>query len=299
MRRGKILVILFLAVAGFTACKTLKEVNEVSAAASTDLQEFDHLNTSVTETYVNIYREHTYGDYTDNEIGLRTDTPRTTSFFKLSLVQAKRSDTLLRKVYSTLNGYFAGMAKLAADSLIEYTLDTVTDALTGGTIIDTNKISTGTISAIGLITGKVGEFFTSRWRLHHIEAYIVESDTSVQRLVKDLKISMADLRIFLATEKQFLKREVYEPMEKRSESSFERKTIVDEYFRVMASLSNKQQRLDSYMLSLDTIAAANSYLCRHVDELRSKPVRKELTHYASVLKDQHSEFGSITAFLAN
>jgi len=284
---------------GLGGCKTLKEVNDVSNAASANLQQFDQFNTSVTTIYVDDYHRGTYGDYSSSGVGLRTDTPQTTRFFPFTLAQAEKTDTLLRKIYVTLNGYFSGMAKLAADSLIDYTLDTVTDALAGGTLIDTAKISAGTITAIGSIAAKLGQFVSQEYRLRHIKEYITESDPLVQTLVKDLKNSLTDMRFFLSTEKDRLKRDVYEPMEEAWVTSFERKHIVDEYFRVMAEMTNKQRRLDSYMLSLEIIAEAHYYLSGHVDELRSRAVRTKLTHYASVLKDQERDFGVLIQHSSN
>src|SRR3984957_10507207 len=288
-KTNKILLILLFAGVTFSGSKTLKAVNQVSTAASTDLQEFDQFNTSLTGIYADDWRQRTYGDFSETAIALRTDTPATTNLFPMSLAEAKQKDTLLRKIYTALHGYFAALAKLSADSLVDYNVDTVTTYLSGGSLVDTSKISAGTISAIGSIAAKLGEFVSNGYRLRHIKQYIVGSDPFVQRLIRDMKSSLVDMRIFLMTEQRFLKDSVYKSLVRASTSTFERKEMIDQYYRVMADLTNRQQRLNNYILSLDLIATGHAYISTHVDELRSDKVRTELTHYASLLKDRHCE----------
>jgi len=299
MKNIKFLLIILLAGVVFSACKTLKAVNDVSTAASTDLQQFDQFNTSLTGIYVDDLRQRTYGGFSETTIALRTDTPATTNLFPMSLAEAKQKDTLLRKIYTALHGYFAALAKLSADSLVNYTVDTVTTYLSGGSIIDTSKVSAGTISAIGSIATKLGEFVSNGYRLHHIKQYVVESDPFVQRLTSDMKESLRAMRIFLMTEQRFLKDSVYKSLVKTSTSAFERKEVTDQYYRVTADLTNRAQRLTNYIASLDIIAAGHAYISAHVDELRSDKVRTDLTHYASLLKDRHSEFNALTQRTTN
>lgn len=287
-------VLLLLAGLGFAGCKPLQAVNELSSAASANLQDFDAFNTSLTDIYLDDCRILDYKDYGDSSVKLKIDTLTSSVLFPFSFSVAKQKDTLLRRIYTALHGYFAALAKLSADSLVDYSLDTVSASLSSGAIIDTTNISPGTIGAIGAIAAKLGEFISNSYRLRHIKQYVVESDPFVQRLIRDMKSSLVDVRNFLSLEQHYLKDHVYDSLVKYSRSRFERKQALDEYFRVTADIDNREQRLDSYQLSLDVIAAGHAYILLHVDDLRSKEVKKKLTGFASALKDHQSEFNALT-----
>lgn len=286
--------LVLLAGLGLAGCKPLQAVNEVSSQASANLQDFDAFNTSLTDIYLDDCRILAYKDYSDSSVGLKIDTLTSSALFPFSFSVAKQKDTLLRRIYTALHGYFAALAKLSADSLVDYSLDTVSTSLSSGAILDTTKISPGTIGAVSAIAGKLGEFISNSYRLRHIKQYVVESDPFVQRLIKDMKSSLVDVRNFLSLEQRYLKDHVYDSLVKYSRSRFERKQALDEYFRVTEDIDNRERRLDSYRLSLDVIAAGHAYILSHVDDLRSKEVKKKLTGFASALKDHQSEFNALT-----
>ena len=290
---NRILPVFLFAAVSLSGCVTLKKVNDFSNAAAGSLQNFEKINTSATEIYVNSVRQRTYLDYSDSTLKLSVDTPQRVEDFALTLEHARRVDALLAKEYQALNGYFTGLARLSADSIANYTIDTVTASLSGGSLLDTSKISAGTIGAIGTLTTKVGAFVTNEYRIHRIKEYIVEANMAAQQVIDDMKSRLGTLHIFLEIEQLYLKDHVYQPLAKKSRSPWERKNVFDQYYRVISELQNEQQQLDNYTLCLDIIAKAHQFIKDHVDDLQSAKVKPVLSHYASLLKDGNSGFNKI------
>ena len=272
---------------------TSKKVNDLSNAAAASLQNFEKINTSATQVYVDNVREREYLDYSDSTIRLSVDTPQSIMNFALTFDHAKRVDTLLAKEYQALNGYFMGLAKLSADSVANYSIDTVSSSLSGGALIDTANISAGTVNAIGKLAAKVGVFVTNEYRIHRIKEYVTEVNGAVQQVIADMSGRLRTLHIFLEREQSFLKDHVYQPLLKSSRSSWERKNVIDQYRRVISELQNEQEQLDTYNSCLAIIAGAHQFISDHVNELKAKDVKTRLSRDASRLRDCSSEFNKI------
>jgi hypothetical protein len=293
MRMNKFFVVFLFGAVSLSGCVTLKRVNDFSTAAAGSLQNFEKINTSATEIYVSRVTEHRYRDYSESTLTLGVDTPQSIEGFALTLGQARRVDSLLAKEYHALNGYFMGLAKLSADSIGNYTVDTVTTSLAGGSLLDTSKITPATISTVSAVAVKVGAFVSAEYRIHRIKEYISSLKDTVQLVIDDLRDRLATLHIFLERQQSLLKDHVYEPLLKQSQTPWERKSVIDQYQAVMSELRHEQRQLDTYAYCLGIISEGYQYIRDHVNDLRGKEVKTALAKYASRLQDGHSEFSKI------
>ena len=291
-RRPSGVLVLFVAGALFlSGCKVLKSVNNFSNAAVGSLQNFEKLKASFTGEYVDLALFGQYGHF-DGHFALTMDTPAAITRIQ-TLALAEGTDSGLNKIYQSLNGYFAGLAKLAADSLVEYQLDTLTAPLGGGAIIDTSKIKSSTIATTATIAGKLASAITGEYRLRHIKKYIAEANPLVKELAGAMSDALTSLDIKLDQRRQRLENSVFTPLLDSCSSPLERQQVVSDYRQAMAGIQYERQQIALYIQCLQVISASHDYMEKNIDLLREKAVKLALGHYASQLKDLGSQFNKI------
>lgn len=273
-------------------CKTLESVNSFSNAAKASVENYGSIKATAVGEYVAFTRILYYNKFSSPDLTLTYTTPDSLRRH-LTMAIARWQDTTLKKTNQALDDYFAGLAALSADSLVKFDLDTLAGPLTGGSIIDTTKISTSTVTAITGIAGKIGAAILEGYRVRHVKKYVAEANALVEKIAGDLTDAFSGLDLELNERAQMLLDTVYKPLLRQAPTPMERKQVVDEYYRAIEAIHYDRRQIAIYVQCLGVIAAAHNYIAQNVDRLKTKEVRKALAKYAGQLKSLNTEFSKL------
>ena len=286
---GSVLLTLILA-ASLSACTSLKKINDYANSSRSSLQNYEHLSCSFTQAFIDRLRQQQFRNYlTVTKLELDSTQPLRGSH--ITLTQARAIDSAMTVIYHVITGYFDGLARLSADSLTAYKIDTITNTLAGGKLMDTNVISAEAIGAYGAIVRDITMAVTNEYRARHLGMYLVRADTPIHILLdkfgRNLRYSLYSL---LESQRQIYRDEIYPDMLDKATAGFEKKQVIDDYQRQIDGINTRERLIETYTRGLDSIAAGHHYLATHVHEMKGKEVRAALADYASTIKDLYSNF---------
>ncbi len=170
-----VLLTLILA-ASFCGCTSLKKINDYANSSRNGLQNYEHLDCSFTQAFTARLRQQQFGNYL-TVTKLELDTTQPLRGGHITLTQARAIDSAMLVMYHVIAGYFDGLARLSADSLTAYTIDTVTNSLASGSLIDITVITPEAIGAYGAIVRDITMAVTNEYRAKQLEKYLLMADT--------------------------------------------------------------------------------------------------------------------------
>ncbi len=286
-------LLIFLLSSALGSCAVVKKVNDYSNSSLQSIRDYEKLDCSFTEAYISRLRQQEFGNYFAVTT-LELDSTRPLRGDRTTLAQARKIDSSMAVIYRVLAGYFDGLAHLSADSVTNYTIDTLTDNLAGGGLIDTMAVSPATITAYGIIVRDITVAVVSEYRAKHLEAYIIRADTPIQILLDKFKTNLqVSLRNLLESQRQVYRDDIYPDMLSKAAPGFGKKQVIDEYEHQLAIIREKERLIDIYARSLEAIAAGHAYLVAHVHELKAKDVKAQLSKYSSTIKELYTSFMTI------
>lgn len=286
--RSVLLILILAATLG--GCTSLKKINDYANTSRSSLQNYEHLSCSFTQAFTDRLRQQEFGNYF-SVTKLELDSTRPLRGSHITLTQARAIDSAMTVIYHVIAGYFDGLARLSADSLTAYSIDTVTNTLAGGALIDTTVISPAAIGAYGAIVRDITMAVTNEYRARHLATYLAEADTPIHILLdkfgRNLRYSLYSL---LESQRQIYRDEIYPDMLSKAAAGFEKKQVIDDYQRQIDGINEKERLIDTYTQGLQKIAEGHRYLATHVHQMKEKDVKAALSGYASTIKDLYSNF---------
>jgi hypothetical protein len=290
---SRVILAMVIFLESFAGCTTLKRVNDYSGTSLESIQHYEQINYTFTAAYMDLCRQEYFGDYS-HVSGLDADSTTPLKNLHITLAQAKDLDKAMGKIYSAIAGYFDGLAKLSADSLTVYSIDTVTNGLETGTLVDTSLVSATTISAYGSIAGELGMAVTTEYRIGKIKKYMNEANGPLQVLISKFNACLrGSMHILLESQRQTMRDDIYISLLSKASTGWERKNIIDQYQAAMSELVNRERLIDTYTNGLDSVASGHAMLVRNLDKLKSKEVKDAIAKYTSRIRDLFVHFNTI------
>ena len=286
-------LLIFLLSSALGGCVPVKKVNDYSSNSLKSIRDFEKLDCSFTEAYISRLRQQEFGNYF-TVTTLELDSTRPLRGDRTTLAQARKIDSSMAVIYRVLAGYFDGLARFSAANVTNYTIDTVTDNLAGGGLIDTMAVSPATISAYGTIVRDITVAVASGYRARHLEAYILRADTPIHILLDKFKTNLqVSLRNLLESQRQIYRDDIYPDMLSKATPGFGKKQVIEDYDHQLGLLREKERLIDTYARGLDSIAAGHAYLAAHLHELKARDVKETLSKYSSTIKELYTSFNTI------
>jgi hypothetical protein len=293
MHLSRVFGLTLILSACLSGCTLLKKVNDYSNSSLRSIQGYEKLKGGFTEAYIARLRQQQFKDYS-NVTFLEVDSSKPLPGSHVTLAQVKSLDSSMTVIYYAIEGYFTGLARLSADSLTNYRIDTITNPLVCRNIIDTTAVSPATVSAYSTIAHYLAVALTNEYRAKHIKKYVAQADEPIRILIgkfsTNLKVSLYTL---LETQRQAYRDEYYLDLLSKAAPGFGKKQVIEDYQQQIDGIRSKELMIDTYTRCLDSVAAGHAYLAAHLHELKAKDVKDAMAGYASVIKDMYFSFNTI------
>ena len=253
---------LFALAIFFSACTSLKPVNDFAAASLLGAQKFESLPVSYQSLCLDNCREQ---DIKNGKLNPSN----------CDCKAARLADSVDGLFYKTLAAYLDGLARLSAGGTTDYKFDGVSDQLTG---LGVSAADAGAYAKLG---GVLTKAITDGYRKGKTRAYIREANGPLQTIIAHLKANIGtSLAIDLNAATGKLESDYFDLVRNSKGNAYEQRKIIEEFYAIKADRDSQLKALKAYAALLQTIADGHQQLAENPGDLKAM-----LIQYASNIKD--------------
>lgn len=272
--------ITLIVIIALSSCVNLKHVNEFSSVSLQSIKSFEELKYSFKQSCIDKCVSEKI-----NKLEIDTE--------DCNCKLEKVADSLTLKIYSSVYGYFEGLAKLSDNELTSYKTEDLEIALIEGdfgpiTIENKHVESYSKVSEILI------RVFTETYRKNKIKEYVIEANEPIKELIYFLDFNISsNLNGKLNVKKDRIKGDYLDLIKDDSPSIIEKRNSLREFYDKINEIENQQKKFSTYSKSLKKISEGHQILYDDIDKLTVKEIKQALFQYASEIKSIISEFKKI------
>ena len=261
-----------------TGCGTLSSVSDFSSASVSGIKKFEDIDYS--------FRQHCIESC--NFEAIRT--------FELKREidcdcgDYKKADQVTQQIYNTLKSYFSGLSNLSDNKVTSFNFKNLEKSLTKGEF-GSVTINDEHVEAFTNLSGIILRAATDLYRRNRIRQYIGEANSHVQILIEKFQFIVGkNLKGELDFRKEMLFDYYMEMKMGNTLSEYEKGKAADEYYQQLSEIQSKQEQLDTFTESLNTIAEGHQELYDNRNKISARDIAIRMAGYASDIQDIISEF---------
>lgn len=274
-------ILLVLLTAGLSSCFNLKSVNDFSSSSSEGIKKFEDISYNFNQHCI---------DRCQFEAIRKFEIKRET---ECSCDEFKKADSVTLLIYNSINGYFDGLTKLTDNELTNYNLDAVNKSLKEGDFGDI-KIEKSQADAYTAISKILLRATTDIYRKNNTKKYVEAANEPIKILLTKFQFI---LQKNLQDELNFKKEKLYayyqEMKMNNTLTDYEKGKATMDYYQQLADVNSKQQQINAFAKSLNSISEGHQKLYDNRDKMSTKELKVMMTGYASDIKNIVSEFNKL------
>lgn len=237
-------LLLFCSLLFFSACVTIKQVNEFSKASADAVNCYKEVKCS----FASIAVDDSIWKYTYSAVVV----PQT---FKPSK-DALLNDTLISKSVKIISAYFKTMQKFTEKDLTKYNTDKLTKSLKDNKVSDES-----TATAVGSMVSAIANIGTNVYRLSKIKGFIKDAKQPLDVAFTKLKGELRALKENVISTRINYRTIYTSPLDLVGDPLFTvRKSNIAALYASSRAYDEKIESIDKYIQILDTLQAKNQKL---------------------------------------
>jgi hypothetical protein len=256
-----------------SSCVNFRAVNKLSSESLTVLRQFDEIK----YTYLEYCRERCMDELVRKHSILR-DTE-----IKCNCNHFQEADRVTRLIYNAIKGYLQGIYELSDKDLTSYKFDILKNSIAAGKFGDLT-VDAITANAYSQIAKTVTDMFAATYRNRKLREAITDANTPLQHLIQFIKTAIQNLRDEFEFKKERI-HTIYAESLREESTEFQKRKNAAEYYRLVNEIDVQQRQMDTYILSLDKIAAGHQELYDNRNKLSKKELRETILQYASAIQE--------------
>ena len=262
------------------SCVNLKAVGNFSHEAVAGMEQFERIPYG--------FEMHCEANCLDRNIRDRNINPDT-----CGCSADKRADSINRVIYLAALDYFQGLSLLADNERAQIHTAGLTNALASGDFgpVTLRKEQADAYSLLG---NTLIRAVTDKYRSNHLRTYVAQAEEPLDILLEFLEFNLAgNLYQKLEVRKRRLKGFYFDMARSPELSRYEQTKFVEDYYRKLADLSARQERLQRFSGIIKELQEGHAKLAKQLENPKDSGSRQDLGQASSKLHATIVDFNAV------